>query len=644
MTRLAPPSPDASLEQLTRFAEALFTESGLADVARRQALLQRRLPPTSDPKRREAKVTEIRNRVDQLFVSLLTNALRNRPLHRKGVQRVLTHGDLPAKRRRELGFTEPKTLRERRNFDKRVDRLWNEICEDLDPGNAKTPEEANERLEALAALCGDLLGLTLKLLPRWMRRAYRGDLTVDGTPIGLWGTPGSVTKVAVPTRRGSAASTEGELTLRQFERVFTARDQQDPTGVAAIHAGSGMKLARYDVANPLAGYYVREDKVEWSYEAHILSTTDAERSGHDRGMPSLALGLALMTPGVAIADMGIMLLRDHARRGMPTRYLAADTPYGNCDANVFARPLRELGYQPLIPLHPSVTGRQGSWGPAVIVDGDLYSHAIPDDLADATPQHSKRLDGIRKKHPTGDPDRDRLIAEAIADYQRTLRDRKKYRLVVEQWDPEGILPYRVACGANATAQRLICSNSVTSTTRGRKRQERSKSQTTGRPPNPLLQIVTNVSQNTLCTQARVALSASDPGADIWLRNNRPFTPGSDEAQRRYNQARNTSEGVNGFSKDAAFEALAANQVRRAHGLAANMLLATFQLMAANLRKIRSFLEEETERQRLADGGARSKAYNPDRRRPAFGPHGSTGEPATQPGLPAWFRPFAVDTS
>lgn len=74
------------------------------------------------------------------------------------------------------------------------------------------------------------------------------------------------------------------------------------------------------------------------------------------------------------------------------------------------------------------------------------------------------------------------------------------------------------------------------------------------------------------------------------------------------------------------------------------LLATFQLIAANLRKIRSFLEEETERQRLADGGARSKAYNPDRRRPAFGPHGSTGEPATRPGLPAWFRPFAVDTS
>ena len=79
-------------------------------------------------------------------------------------------------------------------------------------------------------------------------------------------------------------------------------------------------------------------------------------------------------------------------------------------------------------------------------------------------------------------------------------------------------------------------------------------------------------------------------------------------------------------------------------LAANMLLATFQLLAANLRKIKSFLEEEAERQRLADGGARSKAYNPDGRRPAFGPHGSTGELAVRPGLPAWFRPFAVDSS
>ncbi len=644
MTRLEPLGPDDSIDELTRFAESLFVESGLATVMHRQALLHRRLPPESDPKRRERRIKEITDRTDQLFVGLMTNALRNRPLHRKGVQRLLSHGDVTAKRRRELGFALRKTTRERLNYDKKLDRLWNEVCEDLDPASAKSADEAVERLEALITICSELLALTFQLLPRWMRRAYRGDLTIDGTPIGLWGKPRSVSKVKVPKKRSAKATTEGELIKRQMERVINARKNDDVTEIADAVASEGMKSVRYDAANPFAGYYVREDKVKWAYEAHLLVTTDAELAGHHRGLPSLVLGVGVATPGVGIADMAVMLLRDHGRFGLPTRYLAADTPYGHTDANVFARPVHELGYQPLIPLHPNVIGRQGPWGPAAIVDGDLYSPSLPDELAEATARHQKRIEDIRRKHPTEDADRSRLLADAEDDYQRNLREREKYRLVIEQWDAEGILPYRVACGANATAQRLVCNNSTKSVTRGRKRVARRNKQRTGRPANPMLQIITDVPQNVLCTQSKVALSPTDPGADTWLRNNRPFTPGSAEGKKRYNQARNTSEGINGFAKDKAFEALDSNQVRRAHGLAANMILATFQLLAANLRKIRSFLKEEAERQRLADGGARSKAYNPDVRRPAYGPHGSIGEMATTPGLPAWFRPFAVDTS
>ncbi len=644
MTRPEPPGPDDSIDAVTLFAEAIYVNSGMAAVMRRQALRHRRLPPTSDPKRRQQRIKEITDRVDQLFIGLLTNALRNNPLHRKGVRRALSHGDLTPKRRREPGFDKPKTSREQLNYDKKIDRQWSEVCEDLDPASAESAEEAIERLEALITLCGDLLALTFKLLPRWMRRAYRGDLTIDGTPIGLWGKPRSVSKVKVPTKRSAKATTEGELIKRQMERVINARTNDDVTEIADAVASEGMKSVRYDAANPFAGYYVREDKVKWAYEAHLLVTTDAELAAHDRGLPSLVLGVGLATPGVGIADMAVMLLRDHARLGLPTRYLAADTPYGHTDANVFARPVHELGYQPLIPLHPNVIGRQGPWGPAAIVDGDLYSPSLPDELAEATARHQKRIEDIRRKHPTEDADRSRLLADAEDDYQRNLREREKYRLVIEQWDAEGILPYRVACGANATAQRLVCNNSTKSVTRGRKREARRNKQRTGRPVNPMLQIITDVPQNVLCTQSKVSLSPTDPGADTWLRNNRPFTPGSAEGKKRYNQARNTSEGINGFAKDKAFEALDSNQVRRAHGLAANMILATFQLLAANLRKIRSFLKEEAERQRLADGGARSKAYNPDVRRPAFGPHGSTGEMATKPGLPAWFRPFAVDTS
>jgi hypothetical protein len=51
--------------------------------------------------------------------------------------------------------------------------------------------------------------------------------------------------------------------------------------------------------------------------------------------------------------------------------------------------------------------------------------------------------------------------------------------------------------------------------------------------------------------------------------------------------RNTIEGLNGYAKDPAHEALAQAARRRVRGIAAQSVFAALLLMAANIRKIRT---------------------------------------------------------
>ena len=57
----------------------------------------------------------------------------------------------------------------------------------------------------------------------------------------------------------------------------------------------------------------------------------------------------------------------------------------------------------------------------------------------------------------------------------------------------------------------------------------------------------------------------------------------------YNSLRNTNEGMNGYIKDPAHEALDDPGRRRIHGVGAQSVLVAFQVLAANVRKIRTFI-------------------------------------------------------
>jgi hypothetical protein len=91
----------------------------------------------------------------------------------------------------------------------------------------------------------------------------------------------------------------------------------------------------------------------------------------------------------------------------------------------------------------------------------------------------------------------------------------------------------------------------------------------------------------VCTQQSVTVPP-ESGAKFA----QPLPHESDEWQAHYAVLRSAIEGMNGFIKDGAHEALDDAERRRIRGVAAQSVLVAFQLFAANLRKIRQFLADK----------------------------------------------------
>ncbi len=88
----------------------------------------------------------------------------------------------------------------------------------------------------------------------------------------------------------------------------------------------------------------------------------------------------------------------------------------------------------------------------------------------------------------------------------------------------------------------------------------------------------------------------------------PLLYGSEQWHAAYRTLRSTNEGMNGYLKDGAREALGDPQRRRIRGVAAQSVFVALLLLAANLRKIDRFLVD------LAAAAAGTGRRRPRRRR------------------------------
>lgn len=282
----------------------------------------------------------------------------------------------------------------------------------------------------------------------------------------------------------------------------------------------------------------------------------ARPPGAGPGCPNLAAGLALARPGQDPGGTGARVLASIAARGHKTGWLGFDRAYTAALPARFHLPARALGYSPVMDYRADQLGIQASTSGAILVEGTWYCPALPEPLITATAS---------------------LRGHAIDQhaYQAKITARAPYQLKHKDGpDTDGY--QRLSCPATGVHPRLICplrENSLTP------RNGRPKIFS---PPDDPPKV---------CHQTAITI-APDTGARY--RQDLPY--GTPAWHERYATLRNTIEGLNGYAKDPAHEALAQPARRRVRGIAAQSIFTALLLMAANIRKIRASRELAAEQQ------------------------------------------------
>ncbi len=329
----------------------------------------------------------------------------------------------------------------------------------------------------------------------------------------------------------------------------------DATPVPLFSRGPSQRTG-LSASDPDGGWYVREGdhrdhqddkgkplrKTAWALEATIATTA------RPPGAPDLAAGLAITRPGEDPGGTGARVLASVAARGHKTGWLGYDRAYTQALPARFHLPARALGYQPVMDYKSGQLGIQANTSGAILVEGTWYCPALPAPLITAT----TRLRG-------------RAITRDLYDQQITAR--ACYQLKHKD-GPDADGYQRLSCPATGKHPGLICPLRAGSL-----------SPRDGRPK--ILQPPQEPPR--ICRQTAITTA---PGTGARYRQDLPYA--SPAWHARYATLRNTIEGLNGYVKDTAHEALAQPARRRVRGIAAQSVFTALLLTAANIRKIRAW--------------------------------------------------------
>jgi hypothetical protein len=348
--------------------------------------------------------------------------------------------------------------------------------------------------------------------------------------------------------------------LTQDERAaFDGCTGLDATPVPLFSRGPPRR-AGLCASDPDGGWYVREGdhrereddkgkplrKLAWALEATIATT--ARPPDAEPACPNLAIGLALTRPGEDPGGTGARVLASAAARGHKTGWLGYDRACTQALPGRFHLRARALGYQPVMDYRADQLGIQASTGGALLVEGTWYCPALPGPLITAT----TRL-------------RDHAITSGL--YHQPIAARVCYQLKRKD-APDADGYQRLTCPAAGRRPGLICPLRQAST-----------SPRDGRPK--VLQPPQEPPR--LCRQTAITIAP-----DIGARYRQDLPYGSPAWHQCYATLRNTTEGLNGYAKDTAHQALAQPGRRRVRGIAAQSIFTALLLIAANIRKIRAW--------------------------------------------------------
>jgi hypothetical protein len=332
----------------------------------------------------------------------------------------------------------------------------------------------------------------------------------------------------------------------------------DATAVPLFSRGPS-KRTGLCASDPDGGWYVREGdhrereddkgkplrKICWALEATIAVT--ARPPGAPPATPNLAISIAMTRPGEDPGGTGARVLASAAARGHKTSWLGYDRAYTQALPERFHLPARALGYRPVMDYRADQLGIQASTGGALLVEGTWYCPALPEPLITATTD-------LRAKTTGHDTYAGRIAARAP--YELKHKD-----------GPDADGYQRLTCPATGTHPRLMCPLRASLSPRD------GRAKVLQPPEDP----------PKICRQAAITIAP-----DIGARYRQDLPYASPAWHRRYATLRNTVEGLNGYAKDPAHQALAQPARRRVRGIAAQSIFTALLLMAANIRKIRAW--------------------------------------------------------
>ncbi|MFC6285526.1 hypothetical protein ACFP3Q_06300 [Nocardioides sp. GCM10027113] len=422
-----------------------------------------------------------------------------------------------------------------------------------------TDEEIEERQAALSVFCNSVLQTPYDLLPTSVKRKYRGSAGMDATPLRIHA-------------RG--------------RRVDDLNASTDPD----------------------AGYYVRtgdhaegdDPKVKKAFYAYDINLIVAvcDHLGPNQYLPALPYVMHLDRPGIDPSGAARRMMAFLHDKGHQPRYLAGDGLYANADPDAFHTPARDIGWQLVLPILDDDLGIQTSLEGLLMVEGTWYCPSIPDKLINAT-----------KHFRAGDI--------TLAEYQQRIAARETYRARFKGTNKSG--SQRWSCAASGTHPSVICENKDKSKQNpfiggpvlGVRLKDRAipdpATQTNGIWPKPCRQDSVTINPTPLGTTDPDTATTEDQSRHAAARYTQDLIFGTAEHTNTYNALRQAQEGLHGFAKDDAYEALGTPGKRRIMGRAAQSVFAAFLLAAAGIRKVRVFL-----RNALRDSN--DDLYVPRRRR------------------------------
>lgn len=347
--------------------------------------------------------------------------------------------------------------------------------------------------------------------------------------------------------------------------IFASFDNNyctDATLVATFGKRGTPKRSRYVSREPDASWYTRDGdhrddgqgkhkKLVWGYEAHLVVLAG---DSLEDGFPRIVIAIDFDKPGYDVSGHGRRTVESNHERRHEPGFLVADRAYlPNSKPENLQIPLRKMGYELCFDYQTNQLGITANHKGAIQVEGTWFCPAMPQELIDAT-----------KNFRAGTIDEET--------YRARIESRRAYRFRrAAKPQADGSVP--MMCPAAGISATVVCplKKSVRKKTAG-------LPHISNPPTHP----------DEVCINRKTTTFEGDAGAKFA----QALLYESPEWKKRYASARNTIESTNAYLKDANHGALHDGGRRRAAGFATQFLFTTLIVLAANVRKIETFLENK----------------------------------------------------